>query len=289
MMKKDRCQLRRMTVGDVALGMRLKEAAGWNQTPQDWRMLLEVGFGRVASVGGTDVGTATVVPYAGWEGGPGFSWIGMVLVAPAYRRRGIGTRLLEAAVAAAEPYGAVGLDATPQGRPIYARMGFVAYDGLVRMRRPVAPLVPVLPETCEPVRRATLPDLVQWDAPDFGAERGAVLRALVHRAPAYAFSLWRAGTLVGYVMGRSGSDDEQLGPLVAEDETAAEALLSAALRACAGRSVIVDVPVGQKAWARWLTSLGFIRQRPFTRMVMGTSTPLGNIGKQFAIAGPEIG
>lgn len=280
--------LRPMTLADVPLGMRLKGAAGWNQTPQDWQMLLEAGFGLVASVGDSDVGTATVVPYPGLEGAAGFSWIGMVLVDPAFRRRGIGTQLLEAAIAAAEPYGAVGLDATPQGRPLYAQMGFIAHYGLVRMRRPAAPLVAGPPDTCDPVSDAMLPDLIRWDAPVFGAQRAAVLQALARRAPAYAISLWRAGTLVGYIMGRSGSDAEQLGPLIAEDETTAQALLSAALRACAGRPVIVAVPTDRGPWVGWLDSLGFVRRRPFTRMVLGSAAPLGTPNKQFAIAGPEI-
>ena len=34
-------QIRVMTPADVAAGMRLKDAAGWNQTEDDWRRFLQ--------------------------------------------------------------------------------------------------------------------------------------------------------------------------------------------------------------------------------------------------------
>ena len=86
--------VRPMTLADVPLGMRLKDIAGWNQTEADWRMLLDAGVGFVALVNGVPVGTVTVVTYAG-RTSTRFSWIGMLLVDPAYRRRGVGTTLLQ--------------------------------------------------------------------------------------------------------------------------------------------------------------------------------------------------
>jgi hypothetical protein len=213
----------------------------------------------------------------------------MVLVDPAFRRRGIGTRLLEAAVAAAQPYGAVGLDATPQGQPLYAQMGFVVHSKLVRMLRPAAPLMTAIPCACEPVTGDVLPDLVRWDAPVFGAERGAILAALARRTPSYAYCTRTNGALTGYVMGRHGQDYEQLGPVVAADAALAHALLLAALDGCAGRDVIVDVPLAHAGWTSRLTALGFVQQRTFTRMMLGRPEPPGGPAAQFAIAGPEMG
>ena len=117
--------LRLMTEADIPAGMRLKELAGWNQTASDWeRFLCASPAGCfVAESGGRVCGTATTIIYEGR-----FAWIGMVLVDPEYRGRGIGTRLLGQAI---EHLDAVGvptlkLDATPQGRPIYAKLGFVS-------------------------------------------------------------------------------------------------------------------------------------------------------------------
>ena len=96
--------------------------------------------------------------------------------------------------------------------------------------------------------------------------------------------------LTGYCLGRSGSDFEQIGPVVAEDLVTAKSLLQVALLSCAGRDVIVDVPVtARRRGAQYLNNNGFVERRPFTRMVLGEPVTVGQPDKQFAIAGPEIG
>ncbi|MGB8295229.1 MAG: GNAT family N-acetyltransferase, partial [Polyangia bacterium] len=84
-----------MTPADVAAGMRLKEIAGWNQTQEDWERFLRASpegcF--VAEWNGQVVGTVTTIVYEGR-----FAWIGMVLVDPQMRGKGIGTALLEKAI-----------------------------------------------------------------------------------------------------------------------------------------------------------------------------------------------
>jgi GNAT superfamily N-acetyltransferase len=278
-----------MTGDDVPLGMRLKTLAGWNQTQADWLMLLEAGFGLVAVVDGIGVGTATVVPYDGV-----FAWIGMVLVDPHYRRRGIGTTLLEAAIAAASEHGTPCLDATPQGRPLYARLGFHASYDLVRMQRSAATTSPGPYDgdtgiRCEVTKYADLPDLIRYDAAFFGAERAKILQALWTNRPDCAALAHRDGALVGYCLGRSGSAAEQIGPVIAEDLETARSLLGAALQHCDGHDVIVDVAVQHADWLGYLADLGFTRLRSFTRMYLGDAPPLGLPRHQFAIAGPEIG
>ncbi len=107
-------QLRRMTASDIPLGMRLKELAGWNQTPEDWTNFLELCPDGcfVAEWEGEAVGTFITMDYGGLVG-----WIGMVLVDPDYRRRGIGTFLIESALKVLESRClAVKLDANPAGR-----------------------------------------------------------------------------------------------------------------------------------------------------------------------------
>src|SRR2546428_7229388 len=84
--------LRLMTKADIPAGMRLKEIAGWNQTPADWERFLDSSpkgcF--AAESEGQVVGTATTIIYEGR-----FAWIGMVLVDPAHRGQGLGTNLLK--------------------------------------------------------------------------------------------------------------------------------------------------------------------------------------------------
>src|SRR5690242_971875 len=115
-------QIRVMKVADIPLGMRLKEHAGWNQTPADWRRYLELQPDGcfVASLAGEAVGTLTSCVF-----GP-VGWIAMVLVDMRYRCRGIGKALMDHGLAFLDHRGvrSVRLDATALGQPLYEKLGF---------------------------------------------------------------------------------------------------------------------------------------------------------------------
>jgi N-acetylglutamate synthase-like GNAT family acetyltransferase len=77
-----------MTKLDLPAGVRLNQIAGWNQTASDWERFLEVSpegcF--VAELNGQVCGTVTTISFQSR-----FAWIGMVLVDPQCRGRGMGT------------------------------------------------------------------------------------------------------------------------------------------------------------------------------------------------------
>src|SRR5689334_23620637 len=87
-------EIRLLVESDIPSAMRLKEAAGWNQTEADWRRLLSLQpngcFGAVKE--GRLVGTTTTTIY------DEFAWIGMVLVDPQHRRQGIAAKLMNVAL-----------------------------------------------------------------------------------------------------------------------------------------------------------------------------------------------
>src|SRR5215467_18486 len=117
-------RLRVMTTYDIAGGVRLNMLAGWNQTEADWKRFL-LGNPKgcfVMEEGATAVGTATTLSYE-----DRFAWISMVLVDPEFRNRGIGTKLLQRAVEHLDNAGipTLKLDATPLGKPLYEKLGFV--------------------------------------------------------------------------------------------------------------------------------------------------------------------
>src|SRR5690606_13983565 len=79
---------------DIAQAMALSQEAGWNQLPADWRLFIV--HGRVFGVfdGPLLVATAAIIPY-----GDDFAWISMVLTRKAWRRRGLGVKLLKTCIA----------------------------------------------------------------------------------------------------------------------------------------------------------------------------------------------
>ncbi len=125
--------LRSLVEADLPAALALCRAAGWNQLEADWREFLDCSrHGNwAACVEGVVAGTVCTFPVADQA-----VWISMLLVSPSHRGQGLGTRLLHQALDAVSDVRSVGLDATPQGLPIYRKHGFVVTDRLQRLYRP---------------------------------------------------------------------------------------------------------------------------------------------------------
>jgi len=116
-------EIRELTAEDIPAAMELSTLAGWNQTPADWLALLENSPEGCLAIDcdGRLVATTTLVCYE-----TRLAWVGMVLTHPDYRRRGFARALIEQALAIANDrsISTIKLDATDQGRPLYAALGF---------------------------------------------------------------------------------------------------------------------------------------------------------------------
>jgi GNAT superfamily N-acetyltransferase len=272
-----------MTPADISAGMRLKDAAGWNQTKEDWARFLEANprgcF--VAEWNGEVAGTVTTITYENR-----FAWIGMVLVDPELRGRGIGTALLVKAIdyldAARIP--CAKLDATPQGKLLYERLGFQVEYHLERriLRR-------------EPGQGAALDrgegieTVLAMDRDIFGADRSALLRSIASAAPEFVAVARQGGSLSGYALGRSGSRADHLGPWIARTEPVAREILEHFLL-CSRRDVVFVDVVKDNLWAPGLLlEKGFTFSRALTRMHRGQNAHPGRPDLVCAILGPEFG
>jgi GNAT superfamily N-acetyltransferase len=277
--------LRFLDHSDITAGMALKDFAGWNQTAADWERFLRaspVGC-FAAEIHGKVVGTSATIVYE-----DRFAWVGMVLVDPEYRKRGIGTRLLERAVEHLDKLGipTIKLDATPQGKPIYEKMGFVPEYEIERwvLHREAVPL--------PSVARAGVPDIeriIEHDREIFGADRGELLRSLHLDAPDFTLASELEGEIIGYALGRGGSHADHLGPWMAWDEPTGRDLLDEFLQRSARDTVFVDCLKNNEMARQLLLSRGFLISRLLTRMVRGPNTYPGRPELLCAILGPEFG
>ncbi len=277
---------RDMTPEDVPAGLRLCRMARWNQRAEDWQALLANGFFRVAVREATIVGSGGAVVY-----GPRLAWVAMILVDPDARRQGIARRLMQDVLTRLKAVEVVGLDATPQGAPVYGGLGFTDRGGFARMERP-ADTEPVRaeqgPAAPRPLGTADLVAVAARDREVFGADRSAVLAWAREQAPEYAWCVGAGEEAEGYVLARHGHRTEHFGPLVADDEETAARLLTAILAAAPGRAFTIDIP-DRPAWRERLRVLDFREQRPFRRMILGEAPSPGDPRQRFAIFGPEFG
>jgi GNAT superfamily N-acetyltransferase len=268
----------------------LVQHAGWNQVEADWRIFLDLGtVYAVRNSAGRVVATAATLAHGGR-----FAWISMVLVAAEYRRQGLARRLLDRCVRDLTAKGLVPiLDATPAGRTVYSGIGFQDTWGFQRLAcREVLhgehPADVPAGTAIRPITEADWQQLCVYDAASFGADRGEVLKRLRGRVPAAEYAAFQHNRIVGFLLGRDGLTATQLGPLVAENEAIALALLDRGLRAIEG-PIYVDLADTKVALHTWLRQRGFEMQRPFTRMVFGRVESIADPSRTFAVAGPELG
>jgi len=278
-------QIRTMTSADISLGMELKEIAGWNQIPADWQRLLalEPQGCFVAVCDGVDVGTATTTTYE-----DKFGWVAMVLVHPHYRRRGIGTALLYAAIDYLEErVGTVKLDATPMGKQLYDTLGFVDEYMMERwLGRGTKPLQ--LPAV-GPITPDIFPALCEFDRPVFGADRSRLLGMLVNEEPNTALCIRDAGRVVAYGILRPGYQAAHLGPLVALEPEPAETLFRALLAAAGVQHIYNDMLLPNPNTRELLRKYGFSKQRHLIRMFRGDNAHPGHPQYIYAASGPAKG
>ncbi len=275
--------IRPFTTADILFGMRLKQQAGWNQVEADWHRLLDLGpaGGFVAEWDGLPAGTVLTCIFGD------VAWVAMVLVEPAWRGRGIGTALMNRALAYLEQQGvtSVRLDATPLGQPLYERLGFepqfplTRYDGILSGGGAMAEV--------EPVPEQRLPEIIDLDRSVTGTNREKLLRRLWAENAGALRMVCAGDRVAGYRSARPGSDALFLGPCVAAPG-AGELLLADAAFQYAGRRVHVDIPTDHPPATALAERLGLAPRRQLLRMCRGTSVR-ERIDMLWASSGPEKG
>jgi len=276
-------EIRLLFESDIPAAMRLKEAAGWNQTEADWRRLLSLApngcFAAVSN--GRLVGTTTTTVY------DELAWIGMVLVDPQHRRQGIAAQLLTVALDyLSGKVETIKLDATALGQPVYEKFGFRVESQIERWtgRAHSTGL-----ETQSVMDRDAMRDLLDLDRLAFNADRSELIEKLIDNACVSPVLLRAAdGALSGYALARSGTKKTYIGPAVAKDPGLIETLLDQTLSQLAGREVYLDINRECLVDTTVLSERGFVKERDLVRMVKGGSSQKTST-LIVAIAGPEVG
>jgi len=266
----------------IAGGMRLKEAAGWNQTERDWSRLMDLEpegcFGLLAD--STLAATTTAYCY-----GRKLAWIGMVLTDPALRGRGYARCLMEHAMAFLDRRGVewIKLDATDMGRPLYRKLGFEDEGPVERWAAAAGHRAARVSKRIVPF---SLADWLALDRAAFGADRAAVLASLAAEEAA-------AAPGEGYAMGRPGSKAAFFGPCVARSAETARVLLQWFLGRHPGETVFWDLLPANREAVELAREFGFERRRELVRMARpgpaGSGSFEHNDSLVFGIAGFEYG
>ena len=275
-------QIRNLRPEEISLAIDWAAAEGWNPGRCDAACFAipdAQGF-FVGEIDGEPAATVSCVNYD-----DRFTFLGFYIVRADLRGSGHGLRIWNAAIAHAGSR-VIGLDGVVAQQDNYRKSGFqlayanIRYGGVV-----AAPAR----SPADVVALDTIPfALVDGDDTTvFPARRSAFLRAWINTPGHVGRALLRDGKLAAWGVIRPCRTGYKIGPLVADDRTAAEAIVQALL-ANADGEVFLDVPAVNREAIVLAEALGLKPVFETARMYTGAIPPL-RIDRVFGVTSFELG
>lgn len=263
--------------------MDLAERVGWPRETAKWDVFFELGRGfGVAADSASALDAMVMLPAH-----DGATFVAMMVVDPRAQGRGLGRALLEHALAVAGVPAM--LYATRAGAPLYTKIGF---HEVARVGKHIGPVT--APGARRPSAgtrvweegdRVGVADLVAADARAFGVPRPRMLQALITRAKQIVVD-----DREGFALLWSNGHLDVVGPVVAQDESAAIGLVDAALdHVPAGALARVDVASTSAALAAHVAARGVGYREDAPLMTWPTPHRPGDPGRYHAIALQGLG
>ena len=271
-----------MRPDDIATAVEWAAAEGWNPGLSDAACFATVdpeGF-FIAEIGGEPVATIACVNYD-----DSFAFLGFYIVRGDLRGHGYGLKIWKTAIAHAASR-VIGLDGVVAQQDNYKKSGFklayanVRYGGtvaVVQTRRGVVPLGDIPPAMVEADDRTVFP-----------AARSAFLRSWIGAPGHIGRALLRDSALAGWGVIRPCRKGFKIGPLVADDRAAAEAVLSALLASIGAADIFLDVPAINPDAVAFARDLGLKPVFETARMYTG-AIPSLRLERVFGVTTFELG
>jgi len=277
-------RFRSMTRDDLPAAHKLSLATLWPHRLEDWKFALELGEGIVAENETGMIGTVMC-----WPQGADCAWLGMTIVSPEHRHRGVAHELVSQMLKKLGDR-TVLLHTTADGAPLFQSFGFVSAGWVHRHQGSVfhAPFLPLDPgERIRPVSprdEAALADMARRSS---GMPRAAVTKHLLDVAEAVAID--RQGELIAFAAFRKFGHGYVVGPVIAPDVKRAKALIAHWVGANAGSFVRVDVS-DTSGLSPWLTNIGLTQVDEMVQAMVKGQSPLPDPSiTRFALLSQSLG
>lgn len=275
--------IRPMRPDEIAIAIDWAAAEGWNPGLGDARCFSTVdteGF-LIGEIEGEPAATISCVNY-----GPHFSFLGFYIVRKDLRGRGYGLQLWNAALAHAGTR-VIGLDGVVAQQDNYRKSGFSLAYANVRYGG-IADATGERHNGIVDLKQVSLADIEASDATVFPAPRPAFLRSWVGMPGHVGRALIRDGALAAWGVIRPCRSGHKIGPLVADDRCAAQAVLSALLDDVRGGEVFLDVPAINPQAVALARDLGLAPVFETARMYTAPIPPL-RLERVFGVTTFELG
>jgi len=299
--------LRPLVAADLPQAHALSRAADWPHRPEDWAVNFAGGQGIAAVAAKEVVGVASsdssatssssgeiVGVILWWKHGTALATLGMLIVSLRLQRRGVGRRLLVAALedidaAAASnaastagvsplPVPCVRLQSSAAGAALYISLGFkdagwvLQHQG-TRMNHK-SPPVPALPAGCGLRSLRWRDDAVSVCALDQracgGGDRTKLLGHVAARSTGVALVREEDGKMLGYALCRPFGHGRVIGPVVAPNDAAACALVAHLAAPLPPGFLRLDIEEeGTPLLQGWLKAAGVLRTERVQALTRG--------------------
>jgi GNAT superfamily N-acetyltransferase len=276
-------RIRTMRPDEISIAVDWAAAEGWNPGLADATCFATVdgdGF-LIGELDGAPAATISCVNYDAT-----FAFLGFYIVREDLRGRGYGLRLWNAAIAHAGAR-VIGLDGVVAQQQNYQKSGFalayanVRYGGRVAAPHAAGTSISALTDV-------PLATVEAYDSTVFPARRSAFLRAWIGSPAHVGRALVRHGQLAGWGVIRPCRQGRKIGPLLADDRAAAEAVVAALLAGVGGGEVFLDVPSINREAVSLAQGLGLVPVFETARMYTGTIPPL-RLQRIFGVTSFELG
>jgi GNAT superfamily N-acetyltransferase len=278
-----RTTIRTLAPGEAGAAVDWAAAEGWNPGLADLSCFLaqDPGLFLGAFEGERLLSVISATRYAG-----GFGFIGFYIARPEARGQGHGVAVWRAAMAQLEGR-LVGLDGVVAQQPNYRKSGFAPAWTNIRYGG-VPPVLPAPRAHVLPASEVPFAAVEALDRSVFPAARPDFLRAWLGAPGHVALVLAKDGAPSGFGVIRPCRSGHKIGPLVAEDEGDAEALLAALLERAEPGEVFLDVPAPHGAAVALAERLGLKPVFETARMYTGPA-PAIRMDRLFGITTFELG
>jgi GNAT superfamily N-acetyltransferase len=271
-----------MAPDEIAIAADWAAAEGWNPGLADAACFATVDAGGflIGELDGAPAATISCVNYDNR-----FAFLGFYIVRPDLRGRGYGLRIWNAAVDHAGGR-TIGLDGVVAQQENYKKSGFrrayanVRYGGRVPAGATPAGIIPIA--------NVSFASVEADDATVFPAPRPAFLRAWIDASGHIGRALVHDGKLAAWGVIRPCRTGWKIGPLVADDRAAAEAVFTALVAAAGGGEVFLDVPEVNREAVALAQSHGLAPVFETARMYTGPIRPL-RLARVFGVTTFELG
>ena len=276
-------QIRNLRPEEISLAVDWAAAEGWNPGLEDaacFAIADTQGF-LVGEIDGEPVATVSCVNYD-----ERFAFLGFYIVRAGFRGAGHGLRIWNAAIAHAGSR-VIGLDGVVAQQDNYKKSGFVLAYANVRYGGTVtAPPSP--PADVVALDKIPFAMVEADDATVFPAPRSAFLRTWIGAPGHIGRALLRDGRLAGWGVIRPCRTGRKIGPLVADDRAAADAIMQALLASAGNGEIVLDIPAVNRDGIAFAESMGLKPTFETARMYTGP-VPSLRLDRVFGLTSFELG